>query len=1060
MVDLSNLNNEQKEAVTKTEGYIRVIASPGSGKTRALTHRFAYLIDDKSISSNNILCITYTNKAANEMKERIIKLVNNENESFENISTIHSYCDRFLRKYINLLNGNIKNNYIIYDDYDSSKIIKKVIASYPDLKDKKSSEINSLISQVKNENTNYIRYMFGLLDSFSFGEEWIDEIVTICKNNNGLMFDDLIYGALYILENYQDIRDLEQTKYKYIMVDEFQDTTPNTYKLVKLLADKNKNLFIVGDPDQSIYEFIGANPNILLKEFVEDFPETITLLMNTNYRSTNQVIELSNQLIKNNQNRHKQKNTISYQNKDGSNVVYTHFIDKANQYYNICRIIEHLHTTLKYDYKDIFVISRNNFSFPDLKKELIKNNIPYINSRTTSKLSSREEIKLLTYYLTFAINQSAFSLYNINEIADLGIEKSEMDKVLNVNIDPIQFLKEHTNDKIVAFLKSNERIQNVILSGNKKTSEILEMIVGEFGILSQYKVDLNTGYFAEGEHIASLIQNVVYSEKINPNYSIYDFIDNVALDSAVESGMEEEGVKLLTAHGSKGLEAKNVIIFDYQTIPHGGLSEEERRLSYVAFTRAKENLFILSTKTRYRSGESQFANEFKNLCIGVDEYFENMKLTIPTCDINESLSDLNDEKKEAFKTLCSGSNVFLTGEAGTGKTYLINKYLEYLRKTNKNVLICAPTGIAAANYTGGKTINKAFSISIVPSIISPNTEPSRANITNTDTIIIDEISMCRIDVFTYIMKVIEKCNNYRETPIQVILCGDFFQLPPVVTNAEKKILKQIYPTFKEGFAFESEEWEKGKFVNICLREIYRQKNNEFIEALNNARRGISIDEAIEYINNNCSNVPIENAMEIHSRNSMVDQINASALNKLETKEYIYKATYSGVISGTTTVEDELRLKPGCRVMMLANHQDLKYQNGSFATVITCGEDYIDVLTDKEKNVIRIIKRDFGFVDEPVLTSEGVIVQNEIGCVNQLPVKLAYAITIHKSQGQTYDKVNLDPEGWENGQLYVALSRIKSLQGLYLYKHINKSSLKTSENVSEFYDFNLLTNNKN
>ena len=1044
MLDLSNLNEEQKQAVMTTEGYIRVIASPGSGKTRALTHRYAYLLENKNCSSENILCITYTNKAANEMKERIMTLIDNKEETFENISTIHSYCDKLLRKNIDTLNGNIKSNYIIYDEYDSIKLIKKVVG-----KDKPSNFVEEL-SVMKLENPEYIKYLFGTINSFSFGQSWADEILEICKVNNGIMFDDLIYGALFLLENYDSIRENEQIKYKYVMVDEFQDTTQKTYELVKILSSYHKNLFVVGDPDQSIYEFIGAKPEILLNQFYDDFPMAKTLLMNTNYRSTNQIIELSNTLIKNNKNRYEQKNTISYDNRDGNPVVYSHYLDRGNELYNVCRIIEHLHKRLKYEYKDIFIITRNNYSFRDLKTLLTKNNIPYNNSRSTSKMNSKEEIKLILYYLTFALNQSSFALYNINEIADLGIKKDEIEKVLNVSVDPILFLQKHSNEKVDKFLASNERIKKAILSKKKKTSEIIEMIIGEYEILSEYEVDIDTGVFIEGEHIADLIQNVIHFEKINPKYSVYDFIDSMALDSSIEGSVNENGVKLLTVHGSKGLEAKNVIVFDYQNIPHNYLEiEGERRLSYVAFTRAKENLFILSATNK----NPCYYKEIGKLCINVDEYFENIKVENDAYDFEKETNDLNDEKKKALEVLISGKNIFLTGEAGTGKTYLINKYLDYLKKTNKNVLICAPTGIAAANYLGGVTINKAFEISIVPSIISPNVKVNKlANIETADVIIIDEISMCRIDVFEYIMRVINKCNEYRDNKIQVILCGDFFQLPPVVTDSEKNILAKLFPNFIEGFAFESEEWTNNNFINICLKEIYRQKNSDFIIVLNNARRGIDLDNVVNYINNNCVKERIENAMEIHSRNNMVDQINKTRLNELSTKETMYQAEIVGTISGESVrVESKLFLKPGCRVMMLVNDSNLRYQNGSFGTVITCENDYIDVLTDKEKNVVRINKRTFDFLSEPVLKDDGSISQNIIGSITQIPVKLAYAITIHKSQGQTYDKVNLNPDGWECGQVYVALSRIKSLDGLYLYKDIDKDNLRTSQNVLNFYN---------
>ena len=196
MVDLSSLNNEQKEAVVTTEGYVRVIASPGSGKTRALTHRYAYLLDDKKISSDNILCITYTNKAANEMKERIIKLVNSEEDSFENISTIHSYYDKLLRKNINLLNGNFDNDYIIFDEDSLDKLLKKLGDKYLDIEGVKISDLKKELVEVKNKNQDYVEYLFGLKEYYTFEIDWIDELLEISKVHKTLFFDDLINASL------------------------------------------------------------------------------------------------------------------------------------------------------------------------------------------------------------------------------------------------------------------------------------------------------------------------------------------------------------------------------------------------------------------------------------------------------------------------------------------------------------------------------------------------------------------------------------------------------------------------------------------------------------------------------------------------------------------------------------------------------------------------------------------------------------------------------------------------------------------------------------------------
>lgn len=1056
MIDLTKLNNEQKEAVLASDHYIRVIASPGSGKTRTLTYRYAYLLENVNISSDNILCITYTNKAANDMKKRIIKLVNSNND-FRYISTIHSYCNKFLHENIDKINAKVNKEYTIFDDNAESILLEKISKKNNKKSLDKASDLKKIISNLKHRNKSYIEYVFGKIDRFSFGRgyKWADEILEICRNNNALFFDDLIFGALYILNNYESIRIQEQKKFKYVMVDEFQDTTPETYEIMKILSSYHKNLFVVGDPDQSIYEFIGANPKILLKDLEKDFPKLKTIIMNTNYRSTNRIINLSNELIKNNKNRIEQKKSVGFSNIEGDNVVYHSFFNKNEQYYNICRIIEHLHNNLKFDYKDIFVIARNNYCFSNLKKELNKNNIPFVDSRSSSskKTNITENVNLIVNYLTFAINQNMFTLYNINNIESLGINEKEIEKYLNVNIDPIEFLKSHNNKKIESFISANEIIKKVILSKSKKVSEIIQIVISEYKILERncFK-DEEFEDNSEIKRLSTFIENIIDEEQLNSTYSIHDFLGSAVLDFLTESDRNnEECVHLMTAHGSKGLEADNIIIFDYELISSDDtLDESERRLSYVAFTRAKKNLFILSGRHK---NNSSFVKEFEKLCININQYFENIKIIEDNEIVNKISEGLNEEKKKYFDILTSGQNVFLTGEAGTGKTFLINKYIDYLKKTNKTYLICAPTGIAAANYDRGITIHKAFNIPIIPSIISLKFPINKGTIINFDTIIIDEISMCRIDIFHYIMRVIEACQNERNKPIQVIVCGDFFQLPPVMTEAEKSILKKIFSNFVDGFAFESNKWEEFNFNKIILKDICRQNNIEFINALNNARKGINIEDSIDYINNNCSKIPLENAIEIHAKNNTVNNINLKNITNLITREHIYKAKYDKdtIIFNNLNIEDTIILKPGCRVMMLCNDSNLRYQNGSLGTVVTCGNNYIDVFIDKQNEIVRIYENPFTYVDEPILNENGTITQNKIGVIIQIPVKLAYAITIHKSQGQTFERANLDPCGWESGQIYVALSRITDVKNLYLYNKLDKDSLKVSKSVIEFYE---------
>ena len=430
-------------------------------------------------------------------------------------------------------------------------------------------------------------------------------------------------------------------------------------------------------------------------------------------------------------------------------------------------------------------------------------------------------------------------------------------------------------------------------------------------------------------------------------------------------------------------------------------------------------------------------------------------------------TDLTESQKEGLEKLRNGGNYFITGEGGTGKSYLVERFCnDVLGK--KRVLKCAPTGLAAA-YIGGETIHKCFGITTIPGIKTKEDEPRNGivkRIARYDTVIIDEISMCRVDCFEYIMRTIDKANEKRreenKSEIQVILCGDFFQLPPVVAEKEADILEEIYGT-REGFSFESEEWEKHKFEMINLKENVRQGKEDdggFLRNLNNLRAGKDVENTLMYFNNNAVKIrdDINTSVELHATNKSVDKYNEEALDKLPGDPHIYKAEIEGNIPEREyPVAKELKLKVGAKVMILINDKNGHYQNGSIGTVTKCFDDGVIVSVNNRNEYI--VPHTYDIPAEPEY-KEGEILQNKIGKYTQIPLKLAYALTVHKSQGQTFEKINFDPQGkgsesLQNGQLYVALSRLKSIKGLYLYNNISKKELKTSQKVIDFYSRNTL-----
>lgn len=423
---------------------------------------------------------------------------------------------------------------------------------------------------------------------------------------------------------------------------------------------------------------------------------------------------------------------------------------------------------------------------------------------------------------------------------------------------------------------------------------------------------------------------------------------------------------------------------------------------------------------------------------------------------------LNEEQKKALELLEAGENVFLTGDAGTGKTFLLEHYIK--NNEDKNLLVCAPTGIAALNIEG-TTIHRAFGLPLHPQINGYITKCPKV-IEQADIIIIDEISMCRIDIFEHIIRVLDFKKLEKNKDTQLIVVGDFFQLPPVITPDDREVLIKVYPNLAEGYCFESPLWAGCNFKNIVLTQIMRQDDKEFKDNLNKAR--IGDNSCINYFNQ-CVGREVQDPVYLTAFNKEANQINRERLDELDTEEIKLKATITGEVHQSEyPTEEELVLKIGARIMCLINDSAGEYVNGSLGTVVDYKGGHLVIQFDnqKEGTLISIPEHSFEYYDyevKEVTDSSGnakkILEKNVRGTFSQFPVKLSYAITIHKSQGQTYDCVKIRPRTFTDGQLYVALSRGTSIDNISLDYPIKYDYLKTSQKVLKLYGVVALTEEK-
>lgn len=426
------------------------------------------------------------------------------------------------------------------------------------------------------------------------------------------------------------------------------------------------------------------------------------------------------------------------------------------------------------------------------------------------------------------------------------------------------------------------------------------------------------------------------------------------------------------------------------------------------------------------------------------------------------IATLNEDQKRAFDLLISEDNVFLSGQAGTGKSYVLNCYLKFIEKS-KNVIITAPSGVAAINV-GGVTMHSAFQIPFHPILPTDRIKVPKI-IKEADIIVIDEISMCRCDVFDYIGRIIKRAEQTEKKKIKLIVVGDFFQLPPVINKRDRKIkegteeidLFEKYYNSVSGFAYESKMWEAFSFKSYVLTKVIRQTDQAFIKHLNMVREGDK--KGLSWLNTS-SQVKEVDGIYLCPRNDTATRINTEELGNIPGKSIAFKAVVEGKVTSSDKVNDDvINLKVGADVVFLINDQRKRYQNGSFGVIEEIDGKTIKVKlkTGKYVEIEPYTWEIENYVLETDDKGNNVLKKETIGKFTQIPIKLAYATTIHKSQGQTYDAVNVDPSCFAHGQLYVALSRVRNIHGLHLKRKMSESDLVVDKSVNNFYS-NLICEN--
>ena len=620
-----SLNEEQKKGVFTTEGPVLLLAGAGSGKTRVLTHRAVYLIEELGVNPYHILAITFTNKAAGEMRERIDDMVGYGSENIW-VSTFHSTCVRILRRFIDHIG--FGTNFTIYDTEDQKTIMKDICKRLEiDTKMYKEKSFLAAISSAKDELISPEAYALRAQGDFRKMKEAAvyREYQQVLRKNNALDFDDLIVKTVELFQSDMEVLDYYQERFRYIMVDEYQDTNTAQFQLIKLLAGKYKNLCVVGDDDQSIYKFRGANIYNILN-FEKEFPNAVTIKLEQNYRSTQNILNAANGVIANNVGRKAKR--LWTENEEGEKIAFHQFETGFDEADYVAKDIRSKVREGMYHYGDCAVLYRTNAQSRLFEERFITASIPYKIVGGVNFYSRREIKDLLAYLKTIDNAMDDLAVRRIINVPKRGIGATTLSRVQDyADANGLTFYNAlKMAEEIGTIGRASAKIRPFVMliqSMRSKlpyisVSELLQEIIEETGYVRELEAENTEEAQQRIENIDELISKAVTYEESEEEPTLSGFLEEVALVADIDSVDEtQDYVVLMTLHSAKGLEFPQVYLAGMEDGLFPGFGaicaenptaeiEEERRLAYVGITRAKERLSISCARMRMIRGETQY----------------------------------------------------------------------------------------------------------------------------------------------------------------------------------------------------------------------------------------------------------------------------------------------------------------------------------------------------------------------------------------------------------------------------------------------------------------------